>query len=154
MTPIWGIIDGCQYILRLIYWRPYYARILASRVFLLHNGGVPLASSRDSLSGPDWKDVAQAIVNYEHFNQHSIEIQIFATVEGGRSDMIVRITARGARGGDQEAKVLVCTSASVRSINHKSLSAIILKCLHDYDVASFENDLPKAAKKRMAPPAH
>ena len=97
--------------------------------------GVPLASSRDTSNGPDWRDVAQAMLNYEHFNGCQIEVAVTALKGTKTPDLCV--IARSLKDNEDGLGVIVLASASVRALQtqYRSMDAVILKCLYDLDVA-------------------
>jgi len=94
-----------------------------------------LASSRGTSNGPDWKDTAQAMLNYQHFNGCHIEVVV--TVVKGLKQPDLIVTARNLKDNEDGLGVQVLASASVRAsqTQYLSLDAVISKCLYDLDVA-------------------
>lgn len=92
-----------------------------------------LASSRDTSNGPDWKDVTQALVNYERFWQCQITLSIH--LDGSDGVRIMMLEARADPTNDTNSGLLhsVLVSASMRSLNAVTLSAAILNVLHKLD---------------------
>jgi hypothetical protein len=99
-----------------------------------------LASSRDTRNGPDWKDITQAVINYELFNRCQIDVTLSFSKDGKHGGCLIVADAHGQRGEPPDQKHLA--SASVRCTNdgYLTLEAYILKCLFDLDVAMWAVD--------------
>jgi len=99
-----------------------------------------LASSRDTSNGPDWKDVIQAIFNYQQFWDAHAEIVICAEGGGKTGDLV--IVARALRGRECEAAptTLASVSVSCRREGYKGLESAIMKALFDLDVAIYRTE--------------
>jgi hypothetical protein len=99
-----------------------------------------LASSRDTRNGPDWRDVAQAILNYQGF--WCARCEIVVTAEHGTKTGDLIVTARALKDSDTAPGPVVLASASVsaRSQNYVSLESVVMKALFDCDVAMYRGE--------------
>lgn len=99
-------------------------------------GVLPLASSRDTLNGPDWQDVTQAIANYELWQGTQITLTLEARPGKKVGDLIVTATALGVAPSFGGQLPSASVSVSCRAAGYRELSATILKALYDLDVAA------------------
>lgn len=92
-----------------------------------------MASSRGTSNGPDWKDVTQAIINYELLWQCRITLSIhvdglpeeqFLMLEG------VAVPMEEAGGAPLHS---ACVSSTMKQLNATSLSAAAIHLLHKLD---------------------
>ena len=92
-----------------------------------------MASSRGTSNGPDWKDVTQALVNYERFWGCQITLSIH--LDGSNDVRVMMLEARADPTNNSNSGLLhsVLVSASMRSLNAVTLSAAILNVLHKLD---------------------
>lgn len=96
-------------------------------------GGVPLASSRDSSNGPDWTDVAAAILAVEDFHKVSIELVTMLPRPGHKGLLEVRATAKmriWEYGGRLPS---VSRSVLISSGNPTMVVATIFRLVYDLD---------------------
>ena len=92
-----------------------------------------LASSRDTSNGPDWKDVTQAIINYELLWGCRICLNIH--VDGFHGRQFLLVEGMAVQTPDSPGGLLhsVSVSASMRSLNVTTLEAAFLAVLHKLD---------------------
>jgi len=97
-----------------------------------------LASSRDTRNGPDWRDVTQAIINYQGFWNARAEIVITAVHGLKTGDLIV--CARALRDNDNypDPTVLASASVSAKGSSYVNLESVVMKALFDLDVAIYQ----------------
>ena len=96
-----------------------------------------MASSRDTRNGPDWQDVAAAVVNYQNFTGVVFVVELTATAGAKSPDLIV--TAHGYEKATKALGVrpLVSASVSCRAQGYVSLESAVMKALFDLDVALY-----------------
>jgi len=104
-----------------------------------------LASSRDTSNGPDWQDVAQAILNYQSFWQGRAELVLSAVAGPKTGDLV--IVARVLSGEVEGPAPSIWASASVscRREGYKGLESAIMKALFDLDIALYRTNGPDSA---------
>lgn len=100
-----------------------------------------MASSRGTSNGPDWQDVAQAVLNYEKFNTCAIKIVIEARPGQKASDLLIVASAYERNSVDGEASRWASASVSCRQQGYVGLEAAIMKSLYDLDVALYSTAL-------------
>jgi hypothetical protein len=94
-----------------------------------------LASSNGTSNGPDWQDVSQAILNYEHWQGSQIKVTIEARPGKKLADLVVTAEAMGTAPEYMGALPSASASVSCRVCGFRELSATILKALYDLDLA-------------------
>lgn len=96
-----------------------------------------MASSRGTSNGPDWKDVASAVVNYQHFTGVEFVVELTSATGEKQPDLIATAHAyeKGTRALGR--RPLVSSSVSCRSQNYLSLESVVMKALFDLDVALY-----------------
>jgi len=99
--------------------------------------GVPLGSNRGSLSGLDWQDVNQALVNLQAVLGGAIVMELIPEMHGGEWDLVVRAHRTRPPLGALDQPPLVSVSASCRALRYKELEAACMSALHALDVACF-----------------
>jgi len=92
-----------------------------------------LASSRGTSNGPDWKDVTQALVNYELLWQCRITLSILLDGSDGVSYLMVEGKAEFKEWETGGVLHSVCVSSTMRQLNATTLSAAMLHLLHKLD---------------------
>lgn len=92
-----------------------------------------MAQSRRSSNGPDWKDVTQALVNFEEFWDCSITLSIRADGSPGAKFLMLEGKAEPRNSTVGVVLHSVCVSTSMRQLNAGSLSAAMLNLLHKLD---------------------
>lgn len=93
----------------------------------------PLASSRGTSNGPDWKDVTQALVGYEHFWQSKIILSIQLSGESGVKVLMLEGKVTPREEGESARFKSVYLSVLMRGLNATTLSAAFLNLLHRLD---------------------
>lgn len=101
-----------------------------------------LASSRDTLNGPDVQDVASALVHFEEQNQCRVILTIRSCGHGDVASVWWEAKAVSQPGGSQVPKLLACAQLSCGQLNLKRMSAATLSLLYmlDYELAKAEFD--------------
>jgi len=96
-----------------------------------------LASSRDTSNGPDWQDVASALVNYERFTGVVFVVELTAS-EGAKSPDLL-VTAQAFEKGSRSlgARPLVSVSVSCRRQGYLKVESAVMKAMYDLDVALY-----------------
>jgi hypothetical protein len=99
-----------------------------------------LASSRDSSSGADWKDVAGNIVAFEAINDVQLEIRVGSTTHRGKADLQVAVIAHSREISIGEAPSLASASVTCSGTRLKSLEGVLIHALYllDAQLASLE----------------
>lgn len=100
-----------------------------------------MGSSRGTSNGPDWKDVAGAIVNYSHFTGVVFVIDLTATEGAKQPDLVVTAHAyeKGKRGTG--ARPLASASVSCRQQGYTAVESAVMKAMFDLDVTLYAQDV-------------
>jgi hypothetical protein len=96
-----------------------------------------LGSNRGSLSGLDWQDVNQALVNLQAVLGGKIVMEMVSEMKNGQWDLVIRAHRTRPPLGAMDQPPLVSVSASCRSLRYKELEAACMSALHMLDVACF-----------------
>lgn len=96
---------------------------------------LPLASSRGTSNGPDWKDVHQALVNAEHWYGQPITLCIHSAGLHGAKYLVMEARAQAEVGSNGEVLRSVCVNATMSALNVKTLSSAFLNLLLRLDYA-------------------
>lgn len=92
-----------------------------------------MASSRGTSNGPDWKDVHQALLNLERFAGQKITLSIRSAGLDGAQYLVLEARTEPQVGSDGEVMPSAYVSATMRSLNVRTLSAAFLNLLHKAD---------------------
>jgi hypothetical protein len=108
---------------------------------------LPLASSRDSSVGADWKDVAGNIVAFEAINDVKLEIRVSTADSHGRADLAVAVLAHSRKTpiGDQPS--LASASVTCSGTRLKSLEGVLIHALYLLDAQLANVELRSAEPK-------
>jgi len=109
---------------------------------------VPLASNRGSLSGLDWQDVNQAIVNLQAVVGGTIVLELVPEIRNGQWDLVIRAHRTRPPLGALDQPPLVSVSASCRALRFKELEAACMSVLHTLDVACFTQNAYAGTENR------
>lgn len=92
-----------------------------------------MALSRGTSNGPDWRDVTQAIVNYELLWQCRITLSIHLDGSDGVRYLMVEAKAEFNLESSGVPLHSVCVTSTMRQLNVQTLSAAMLNLLHKLD---------------------
>lgn len=92
-----------------------------------------MASSRGTSNGPDWKDVTQAIINYELLWQCKIILNTHVDGLPGEQFLMLEAIAIPVEKVSGVPLHLVSVSSTMKQLNAASLSAATLHLLHKLD---------------------
>jgi len=106
-----------------------------------------LEAKRGSLSGLDWQDVNQAIVNLEVVLGGKIVLEMLPEMRAGSWDLVIRAHRTRPPLGALDQPPLVSVSVSCRALRFKELEAACLSALHSLDVACFTQNAYVPTKK-------
>lgn len=109
---------------------------------------VSLASNRGSLSGLDWQDVNQAIVNLQAVIGGTIVLELVPEIRNGQWDLVIRAHRTRPPLGALDQPPLVSVSASCRALRFKELEAACMSVLHTLDVACFTQNAYAGTENR------
>lgn len=101
---------------------------------------VPLASNRGTLSGLDWQDVNQALVNLQAVTGGQIVMEMLPEMRNGSWDLVIRAHRTRPPVGAMDQPPLVSVSVSCRALRFKELEAACLSALHALDLACFNQN--------------
>jgi hypothetical protein len=107
-----------------------------------------LGSSRGSLSGLDWQDVSQALVNLQAVIGGKIVLEMMPEMRNGSWDLVVKAHRSRPALGAMDQPPLVSVSASCRAKRFKELEAVCMSALHMLDVACFAQNAYLATDNR------
>lgn len=108
----------------------------------------PLAASRDTLSGPGWRDVATALQAFEQVNRCHLEIRFSTGEHKGSPDLMMEVIAHENKDqiGDQCSLASVRCSAGVQGF--KTMEAVTLFLLYQLDFSLAQNEFAGVVIKR------
>lgn len=95
----------------------------------------PLASSRGTSNGPDWKDVHQTLLNYELLYGTKIHLCLHSAGLDGVEYLVLEAKTEPYLSTNGEVSRSVCVNATMRSLNVKTLSAAFMNLLFRLDRA-------------------
>jgi hypothetical protein len=99
-----------------------------------------LGANRGSLSGLDWQDVNQALVNLQAVIGGQIVLELVPEKRGGSWDLVIRAHRTRPPLGAQDQPPLVSVSVSCRAARYNELEAACLSALRALDVACFDQN--------------
>jgi hypothetical protein len=107
--------------------------MMLPRLLYFQKGVNPLASSRGTLNGPDWRDVATAMVEFQEMWNGVILIGITASMKGRLPNL--SLTASMALPGNGNAAHAFSASASVSMLAGPSMDTdgALLYLLYELD---------------------
>jgi len=111
------------------------------------NGGVPLASSRDSSRGADSVDVLAVLEAFQEINQCDIKVELFAQFTGKLGVLQVVLRAVSKPEPDVEPVVLASQQLTLGYNNYRTLEQTILNGLYQLDAALARAELAKVKAK-------
>lgn len=106
-----------------------------------------LDAKRGSLSGLDWQDVNQALVNLQTVLGGTIVMEMLPELRNGSWDLVIRAHRTRPPLGALDQPPLVSVSVSCRALRYKELEAAAMSCLHALDVACFTQNAYAANQK-------
>jgi hypothetical protein len=107
-----------------------------------------LGSNRGSLSGLDWQDVNQAVVNLQLVLGGKIVLELLPEMRNGQWDLVIRAHRARPPLGAMDQPPLVSVSASCRALRYKELEAACMSALNMLDVACFGQNAYMPTKNR------
>jgi len=96
-------------------------------------GGVPLASSRLSSNGPDWTDVAAAILAVEDFHRVSLIVEVMLPRPGRKGILEIKAEAKRLVNAFMGAKPSVSRSVLISGGDPSMVVATIFRLVYDID---------------------
>lgn len=107
-----------------------------------------MASSRITLNGPDWKDLAEALIAFERQNNVRIVIT-FRTCKGTEApDMWAEAKAIGKADSSGVPSLLVLASVRCGGSNFQTVDAAVLSLLYQLDFQLAEREWAASAPKK------
>jgi len=96
-----------------------------------------LASSRDTQNGPDWKDVARALLDFERTLDCSISVTVKAAGSFRTPLLLMQAAAWGHATDSQEAKLLASASVSMPGAGAGDIAAALLLLGYELDKEAY-----------------
>lgn len=107
-----------------------------------------MASNRGSLSGLDWQDVNQALVNLQAVIGGKIVMEMLPEMRNGSWDLVIRCHRTRPHLGAMDQPPLVSVSVSCRALRFKELEAACMSALNSLDVACYAQNAYLIEDKR------
>ncbi len=105
-------------------------------------------AKRGSLSGLDWQDVNQALVNLQAVLGGTIVMEMLPEMRAGAWDLVIRAHRTRPPLGALDQPPLVSVSVSCRALRFKELEAACMSALHTLDVACYTQNAYATTEKR------
>lgn len=98
-----------------------------------------MASSRNTLNGPDWEDVARAMLAFEDAEHCRVVLTINSGGDASAPDLVLQAQALGDAGSALEVITLASVSAKCSGTRLKSLEAALFQLMYALDFQSAAN---------------
>jgi hypothetical protein len=92
-----------------------------------------LASSRDSLNGPDWLDIQRVIAEVEMFHTVSVMVEVMIPRPGRKGLLEVRAVATRLLPPPGDRRPSVSRSVAIFSGDPRTVAATIFRLVYDLD---------------------
>jgi hypothetical protein len=92
-----------------------------------------LAVSRDTSNGPDWKDIALALMEFQESNRLDLELKLMVAGSKLKPDLVVELTTPLTLDHEVEVKRSVCVRLRIGRLNVRTLEAAIMSSMYALD---------------------
>lgn len=115
---------------------------------MYRKGWLPLASSRATSNGPDWRDLAEMIAAFEDQNSVRIEICFTRWTTGDMPDLSVVGKAWAREADRRVAKPLAFQNVICRAEQLRTLEGLVTYLLYQLDFQLAEHEWNETDKNR------